>query len=479
MSVLTTVLRQQIEELETRGQKGAKRLKFHLMPPVGWLNDPNGLCQHRGVYHVFFQYTPFDARGGLKVWGHYTSRDLLSWSYEGTPLLPDTPYDCHGVYSGSALGEEDGLHLFYTGNIKLDGDYDYIHNGRRAYTMLTSSADGIHFGEKIPVLRPEDYPRGYTCHIRDPKVWKAEGFYYMALGGRREDDKGAVLLYRSRDREHWELYRELTTEEPFGYMWECPDVIPMGKQTYLAVSPQGVTREEYRHQNLYQSGYFRLEDPEGACSQVKDFREWDWGFDFYAPQTFLDEKGRRILIGWAGMPDVEEEYQNPTVEEGWQHALTLPRVLREENGILCQEPAEELEALRTGERLIEGNGRWDWAADTYDLELRLPGGGPVRIRLAKGVELCYEDSVVKLTLSPEAGCGRRERKLRLTRLDSLRVLADTSLMELYFNGGQEVMTTRYYTPIEGIAIQGPEGIAGGLWQMQPMQVSFPPDRFAC
>ena len=40
-----------------------------------------------------------------------------------------------GVYSGSALAEEETLHLFYTGNVKLDGDYDYINNGRCANTL--------------------------------------------------------------------------------------------------------------------------------------------------------------------------------------------------------------------------------------------------------------------------------------------------------------------------------------------------------
>ena len=43
------------------------RLRFHLMPPVGWLNDPNGLCQADGIYHVFFQYAPFVPEGGKKV----------------------------------------------------------------------------------------------------------------------------------------------------------------------------------------------------------------------------------------------------------------------------------------------------------------------------------------------------------------------------------------------------------------------------
>ena len=31
------------------------RTRYHIMPPVGWLNDPNGLCQFRGVFHVYFQ----------------------------------------------------------------------------------------------------------------------------------------------------------------------------------------------------------------------------------------------------------------------------------------------------------------------------------------------------------------------------------------------------------------------------------------
>ena len=76
------------EELSVSDRKF--REKLHLMPPVGWLNDPNGLCQFQGIYHAFFQYSPFDAEGGVKMWGHYTSTNMIDWEYQGTALYPDS-----------------------------------------------------------------------------------------------------------------------------------------------------------------------------------------------------------------------------------------------------------------------------------------------------------------------------------------------------------------------------------------------------
>ena len=312
MSSLTKVLAEEVRKIEETAAVGMamqkSRLTHHLMPPTGWLNDPNGLCWYKGRYHVFFQYSPFEANGGLKFWGHYSSEDMINWRYEGVPLLPDSVYDCHGVYSGSALAEEDKLHLFYTGNVKMDGDYDYINNGRCSSTLHVESEDGIRFGTKEEAISWTDYPENYTCHIRDPKVWKDGEKYHMILGGRQKSDKGAVLFYKSDDLKNWTFDRDLTTENTFGYMWECPDFFALGDQEVLSVSPQGLTREEYRFQNIYQSGYFILKDDK---PEEKDFREWDYGFDFYAPQTFQDGKGRRIIIGWMGMPDADEEYVNP------------------------------------------------------------------------------------------------------------------------------------------------------------------------
>lgn len=79
------------------------RQTFHIQPKTGLLNDPNGLVYHNGVYHIFHQWFPLGAVHGLKYWYHYTSKDLLEFKDEGIALAPDTEYDSHGVYSGSAF----------------------------------------------------------------------------------------------------------------------------------------------------------------------------------------------------------------------------------------------------------------------------------------------------------------------------------------------------------------------------------------
>ena len=73
----------------SRVSAGPWRQKFHLMPPCGWMNDPNGLCWRRGNYHVYYQYSPFNAGGGLSFWGHWSSPDLLHWTQQ--PVLPIRP----------------------------------------------------------------------------------------------------------------------------------------------------------------------------------------------------------------------------------------------------------------------------------------------------------------------------------------------------------------------------------------------------
>lgn len=435
MNVLTTALRQHVIAQEQKQQESGSdkwRLRLHLMPPTGFMNDPNGLCWFKGLWHVFFQYAPSSPEGGLKCWGHYTSPDLLHWTYWGTPLLPDQPFDCHGEYSGSAIVEDGLLHLFFSGSLFLDAFPP------RAFSIVhVTSADGFHFSEKRVVISPKDYPKNCSCQIRDPKVWKDGTSYRMVVGGQTAEETGALLLYRSSDLDHWKFEEVLQPKQAFGYMWECPDIFKIDDSYYLSVSPQGVPAEEYRYANVFQSVW----TPMDSAPSFK-YTEWDSGFDFYAPQTFTAPDGRQILYGWMGM-DTLAGYSNSTIQYGWQHAQTLPRVITEKDGALHQMPVKELEQLRLKQFVIEECSTLQLPCE---LEMQNLKNRTFTLDLGSGLHFSFEQetSVLRLWFTDETGCGRTERMIKTKQIENLRIWIDTSSVEIFVNDGAITFTTRFY-----------------------------------
>lgn len=454
MNALQRDLKKLVPLVESLGKANVEadphRQQFHLQPPVGWLNDPNGLCVYGGQYHAFFQYGPFDVTGGVKHWGHAVSKDLLHWEPLPVMLYPDEPFDCHGVYSGSALIEGTEMYLYYTGNVKHPGDFDYIKQGRGHNVCLAVSHDGKTVASKQCLLYNKDYPAGLTCHVRDPKVFAYEGKYYMVLGARTLEDKGEVLVLESTDKLHWNHINTLTTPEPFGYMWECPDLFCLDGQWYLAVSPQGI-----QCQNIYGCGYFAVYGDWRAHCTLGEFHEMDAGFDYYAPQSFVDENGRRIQIGWMGMPDAD--YGNaPTVAHGWQHCFTVPRLLTKgENGTLLQTPVPELDARRSAAALTLRNGEEASLSPCFDLTAA--PAGDFALTVARGVELVYteQDSTCVLQFTdPAQASGRTQRRTKLSApCRSVRVVGDRSSLEIFLNDGAAVFSTRYYPAAGDVAVK--------------------------
>lgn len=457
-------------------------LSFHLMPKVGWLNDPNGLCQFKGIYHVFFQYSPFDEKGGIKFWGHYTSTDLIHWKDEKVALYADQTFDCHGVYSGSSLIDEDKMYLYYTGNVKQIGDYDYINKGREHNTILAISEDGKTFNHKELLMTNKDYGEDMTCHVRDPKVWKEKDTYYMVQGARDKEDVGQIIVFASKDKRNWKRVQTLKSEKPFGYMWECPDFFELDGEKILLLSPQGVEADGIKYNNIYQSGYYKIKgDIFSNNYELRDFEEIDRGFDFYAPQTFVDEQGRRILIGWMGLPDIDELYSNLTTSYGWQHALTIPRELKMGNGKLIQQPVKELENLRGKKQEVMIQHEMSVEEDkidttsTFELEFAIDTlQSDIDLIIREGARLHYSVTNKIFTLSfDESGYGRKERSVQLEGLQDIRVFADTSSLEIFINGGEEVFTSRFYPKQDkkNVVVRG-QGLKGRLniWEMKGITI---------
>ena len=67
------------------------RLAYHMMPPIGWLNDPNGLIRFKGRYHLYYQFNPYASAPGRMCWGHFVSDDLISYIDDGVALKTQAP----------------------------------------------------------------------------------------------------------------------------------------------------------------------------------------------------------------------------------------------------------------------------------------------------------------------------------------------------------------------------------------------------
>lgn len=452
------------EKLENRERiKNAKwRQRFHIEPPDGWLNDPNGLSFYKGEYHVYFQYSPIAPDGHTpRGWGHYHGSDLMHMTYDRAVMMPDIPEDSHGVYSGSAIENDGVLHIFYTGNVKMIGDYDYVKAGRGANVIHVTTTDGSKMSEKQVLLRNSDYPDFCSCHVRDPKVWKEGDAWKMVLGARTLDDEGCVLVYESDDLITWK-YTGKVYKEGYGYMWECPDYFEIDGKGFLSTCPQGMPHYETKWQNLNESGYFpvqgKLED-----GVLGDFTEWDMGFDFYAPQTFLDPQGRRILIGWLGMDN--KAYGNATTDLGWQHCLTIPRVVTiAPNGKLRQQPIAEFDELKSNARR-QSSGQ----TAEYPLPFELDGepADSFSITLDGKLELDFDKEKKLFTMKftdEKYGCGRTVRNAEIDNVRNIRVIADMSSIEVYINDGETVMSTRIYPDNDSVKLKV-NGFEAQVWDI--------------
>ncbi|EKT64943.1 glycoside hydrolase family 32 protein [Providencia burhodogranariea] len=454
--------------------------EYHLATYAGWLNDPNGLIYHEGLYHAFYQHHPFSSDWGPMHWGHATSKDMVNWQHQPIALAPGDEYDRDGCFSGSAISHEGKLYLFYTGHIWLDGEG----NDSQIYQSqcLAISEDGIHF-EKKGVIIPS--PEGYM-HFRDPKVWYQDARWWMVVGARDSLDQGQILLFSSDELLHWsDEYQVLAkTDDKNVYMWECPDFFPLGEQFVTLFSPQGKKPQGHQYRNRFQNGYLVGNwSPNQPYEITNQFTEIDFGHDFYAPQTFLAEDDRRIAIAWMDM----WESNMPSKVDGWAGCFTLPRELTlNDQGKVLVNPIRELtslrqEAIEIKPSVLAKNQTIVLHSDASACEIELiwdlqqSPAEKFGLAIGNGAEFFIDGQTQQLTLSrhyPEHVISDyRCTALPQTRHLKIRAFIDKSSLEVFINDGELCFTSRIY-PQEGeraltlFAInQSAKLLKGTMWQL--------------
>lgn len=440
--------------LTNRVNQSKWRQTYHIQPPHGLLNDPNGFSYFNGKYHLFYQWFPLEATHGLKHWNHLTSEDLVSWQDEGIVLTPEYDFESHGIFSGTAFNKENKLHLFYTGN-KRDDNWERHSSQCLAYLTADSKLTKL----KEPVIPSP--PKGYTHNFRDPKVVQFGNIYHLFVGGQTENLKGCLLVYSSEDLINWRFIGEMATnEEEFGFMWECPDFFRLDNQDVLLLSPQGLKKDNHRFNNIYHSGVFIGQyDVTSNYFNTSYFQELDNGFDFYAPQTMETPDGRRLLIGWMGLPDIEY----PSDCDGWAGCLTIPRELRIKDGSILQVPIKEIEELRGNPNsvevtLINERKRFETiSSKAIEIELDLlvddntKAGISFHVGNEERTDFYLDSETQQLILDREltgkvvASLYGTKRYIPYKKKEiSIRLFIDTSSVEVFVNQGESVFTSRLF-----------------------------------
>ncbi len=314
------------------------RPSFHFLPPANWINDPHGLVEQDGRYHLFYQYNPNGPFHGSIHWGHAVSGDLVHWRDLPLALVPGPePYDQEGCWTGSLVMDNGVPTILYTATPPQTVAGAISRDGLLTWEKLAENPliDG-----PPPDIRPQS-----GGHFRDPFVWKSDGGWEMLVASKLEGQGGQILLFSSNDLRQWTyqgifLAGDSRQYEPFwhGTMWECPNLIDFGNKQVLIVSIQSTPSKHLY--TVYFTGHRVGKRFETAYSDVLVH-----GGSFYAPQVMRLSDGRLLMIGWLS----EGRSQQACMEAGWNGSHSLPLVLDlHDSNTAALNPAEELKTLRIG-----------------------------------------------------------------------------------------------------------------------------------
>ncbi len=439
------------------------RPRFHFTPPRYFMNDPNGLVFYQGEYHLFYQHNPFGERWGHMSWGHAVSVDMLHWQHLPVALREE---DGVMIFSGSAVVDRHNSSGFcaahgtdpsclvavYTGHGKDKQTQNLAYSNDRGRTWTKYA------NNPVVDLGLKDF--------RDPKVfWHEATKRWIMVTVLPDQHK--VRIFGSPDLKAWTALSDFGPAGATGGVWECPDLFELpiagepGATRWVLdvdINPGGIAGGSA---GQYFIGTF--DGTRFVGDEPAERTRWsDYGKDFYASLSFSDlpaGDGRRIWMGWIS----NWQYANDEPSVTWRGAQSIPRSLRLvrfPDGLrLVQAPVAEIEALWTARDPIAVVG--DTALPpSAEIVVNVPAGdwneAGVRLSNAAG-----EEVVVGVTRAPlEVFVDRRRSRLTpfhaaypgrhagpiawRDRTITLRILFDRSVIEVFANDGETVITDRVF-----------------------------------
>ncbi len=418
---------------------------YHFVIPEGrgMPFDPNGAIFWKGRYHLFYIFQ--DNRG--HNWGHVSSTDLFHWRHHKTGLTA-------GMFSGNCFINKDGRPTMC---------YHQVGQGN---AMAVALDDDLNEWKKLdsnpitPKTKPGDTHHG-KYRSWDPFGWLEGETYYAIFGGKRPAIAKSDTLTGK-----WNYVGDLMANAVDGVSIKedvsCADFFKIGDQhMLLCISHRLGCRYylgEWKDEKFHPTFHERMSWVDNS---------------FFAPESLLDDRGRRIMWAWI----FDRAGFKTRMEYGWSGTMSLPRVLSlGGDGVLHMDVPREIERLRYNPRKKENI---TLKADT-DLPLDGISGNSIELAIemnAKGASQLG----IKVCCSPEGEeqtlvfYDRAEKKLKVdTRKSSategpknieagpfelkedeplkLRVFVDKSVVEVFANGRQAVMRRIYPSRHDSVGV---------------------------
>jgi beta-fructofuranosidase len=283
-----------------------------------------------------------------------------------------------------------------------------------------------------PILREDIHGDKVPQHWRDPYVWKDGDRWLMVLCGQFSGERfGSVFLYQSQNLLEWKYVGILAKgTESQGRGWECANYLKLGQKHVLVISPYG-------------SVIYSIGDFDGKQHHSNEWHILDHGKSFYATNTYIDDQGRTILVGWV-----------KSKGDGWNGCLSLPRELQliDQNQLQIT-PIEELEQLRVShqnfERTLENLTEDAGTAPIFGERIEIKARFQLKEADSFGLNMVDDQGSHKLSFDFQAHTmqfGEDFAEMQFTKaadLIELHIFVDHSVIEVFINQ-REVFTTVFY-----------------------------------
>lgn len=472
-------------------KKDNYRPVYHHSPAFGWMNDPNGMVYHDGVYHLFYQHYPYGTYWSDMHWGHATSTDLIHWEQHPIALFPDK----YGyMFSGSIVVDEKNTAGFGEG--AFVAVYTSTHPSQ-AQSLAYSLDKGMTWHKYgAPVL----YGEG---DFRDPKVfwYEPQDCWMLILANGHQ-----VGIYSSPDLKQWK--HELGWGKGIGAhggVWECPDLIQVPVEgtnemkwvMLVSINPGGIAGGSGTQ---YFIGDFMGNDFVLDTASKSGSLWVDYGKDNYAGVTWSgirDKENRPLFIGW--MSNWDYSGGTPYGTSPFRGQNTFPRALslvQTPDGLrLKSAPVEQMNNLRSDveysvpittissvwqsdpiKPMLDGTYLIEMELENVKKSWKLTLKNSKNQFVAVGYNATTNEVYIDRKKSGITNCGNgfatANQVGRLSNDESAHqatILVDRSSIELFINGGRMVLTDLAYPsqPYNQLELS-PEG---GLLNVNQLKVT--------